>query len=106
MLTTLDDDDRSGFGPSLAFKKNDESVRQTRKLLHSELNFRAVTENHAGVIEENARRLCLSHIQRPEDFLKNIRKSATFDFTTSAWLIYWQYGSFYHNEGGIWAYRV
>ncbi|KAK0235466.1 cytochrome P450 [Armillaria nabsnona] len=66
----------SGFGPSLAFKKNDESVRQTRKLLHSELNFRAVTENHAGVIEENARRLCLSHIQRPEDFLKNIRNMA------------------------------
>lgn len=46
----------SGFGPALAFRKNDESVRQTRKLLHSELNFRAVTESHGGVIEENARR--------------------------------------------------
>ncbi|KAK0492743.1 cytochrome P450 [Armillaria luteobubalina] len=66
----------SGFGPALAFRKNDESVRQTRKLLHSELNFRAVTESHGGVIEENARRLCLSHIQRPEDFLKNIHNMA------------------------------
>ncbi|KAK0472767.1 cytochrome P450 [Armillaria novae-zelandiae] len=66
----------SGFGPSLVFKSGDESVRQSRKLLHSELNFRAVTENHAGVIEENARRLCLSHIQRPEDFLKNIQDMA------------------------------
>ncbi|KAK0458177.1 cytochrome P450 [Desarmillaria tabescens] len=63
----------SGFGRILATRLNGDDVRETRKLLNTEFGPRAI-KRHTHILEENARRLCLSNIEHPEEFLGNIHR--------------------------------
>ncbi|KAJ7224128.1 cytochrome P450 [Mycena pura] len=64
--------DVCGFGATLVLRNYDQTAKETRKLLHTELNPRAV-QQHSKLFEEKAQELCHSNIERPEDFLKHIR---------------------------------
>ncbi|KAK0200037.1 cytochrome P450 [Desarmillaria ectypa] len=65
----------SGFGRILATRVNGDDVRETRKLLNGEFGPRAV-KRHSHILEENARRLCKSNIEHPEEFQSNIHRMA------------------------------
>ncbi|KAJ7591557.1 cytochrome P450 [Mycena floridula] len=61
-----------GFGPTLILRNNDSVVREMRKMLHSEMNPRTVRQ-HDNIVQDAARVLCKSNIEKPEEFARHIR---------------------------------
>ena len=74
----------SGYGPTLLLKKYDKSVRDGRKLLHGQLNPRAVQSHHA-LQEHHATQFVISNLEKPENFIKGARLLATSVILTIAY---------------------
>lgn len=95
---------RSGFGRTLLLRKNDETVRDIRKLLHGELSARSI-KKYMTLQEVAARDLCRSNLQNPIDFRRNIRRLVDSHMTTAevvlTELAEWQHQSYSELPTGI-----